>query len=254
MSNKHYNIDYLEETARKARGIKQRSYEYFSHIKAGTMADIGCGTGIDVVELARLLGPGVSVVGVDHDRQMLDKAHVASSGLSNVRFILSEVTELPFEEHSLAGLRAERLFQHLKTPEAVVADIYRMLQPGAPAVIVETDWSSLCFYCDQIGTERKMVDFLTKEKINNGFAAKNLTAYLANAGFREIKIEVMPMVSTALADAIGNLWIDKIALEMVEKGLLNEAEHAAFFDTISTADEKGFFAFSINLVIASGIK
>lgn len=254
MSNKHYNIDYLEETARKARGIKQRSYAYFSHIKSGTIADIGCGTGIDVVEIAKLLGNEVSVVGVDHDQQMLDKAIASAYGQSNTRFIHSEVTNLPFEEHSLAGLRAERLFQHLKTPEAVVADIYRMLQSGAPAVIVETDWSSLCFYCNKVDTERKMVDFLTKDKINNGFAAKNLTAYLDNAGFRDIKIEVLPMVSTALADAIGNLWIDKIALEMVEKGLLNEAEHAAFFDTTGAADEKGFFAFSINLVIASGIK
>ena len=113
---KHYDINYLQNTRRLLESLKQESYNYFKGITDGTVVDLGCGAGNDVVELAKLVAEDVTVIGLDHDPAMIQRGKANSDNISNVRLILSEAYPLPFEDHSVSGLRTERLIQHLKDP------------------------------------------------------------------------------------------------------------------------------------------
>jgi len=254
MAQKHYNISYLEDTAQLLKELKEHSYRPFRHITGGHIADLGCGTGIDAISMAQLLGEAVSVTGLDHDPAMIGKARESAGSIPNVAFLLSETDPLPFQTGALSGVRAERLFQHLPAPEKTIAEINRVTTPGAPLVIVETDWSSLSFYNGGSPAEANIVRYLTEVKVNNGLAAKKLPLYLELGGFRQIRIELYPLVLGTLKEAFSYLWIDRIVKEMAEMNYISAEEQEAFMNDLERRDRAGYFACSINMVIASCIK
>src|ERR1700761_8629483 len=105
MSNKHYNISYLEDTGRFLKTLKEQSYQPFSNISAGTIIDLGCGTGMDVSNMGKMIGESVKVVGIDHDENMLHKGRTSYADQQNIEFIQTEASEIPFESESIDGLR-----------------------------------------------------------------------------------------------------------------------------------------------------
>lgn len=254
MSEKHYNISYLEDTGKILKDLKEYSYNPFKSLNEGIVIDLGCGTGMDVLKMSEQLNPTLQLIGIDHDPQMIAKASENLNQTSNVKFIQSEVYPLSFETESIAGIRTERMVQHLKEPTKTINEIYRVLKKDHPFVIVETDWASLSFYNDHVDTSKKICNYLTEVKVNNGMAAKKLTHYLAENKFRNINFEIFPFVLKSLKNANDYLWIEIILEEAKEKGFLTTQEHTAFVKAINEADSQKYFSCSINLVLATSLK
>ena len=88
--------------------------------------DLGCRSGA----LTRHFLEGNSVVGLDVDAAALEKA--AAIGIEPVRANVEE--PLPFEDGSFDAVVAGELFEHLQFPDALVAEIRRVLRPGGVLV------------------------------------------------------------------------------------------------------------------------
>lgn len=254
MSDKHYDINYLQNSRRLLLNLKERSYALFKDVTQGTIVDLGCGAGKDVIELARQNGQGVNVIGVDHDPVMIAQGNTDAKDIENVSFILSEASPLPFEDNSISGLRTERVIQHLKAPDLVIGEVHRILAPGSPFAIIETDWHSLAFFTEFIEIEKKLNAYLTDAKVNNGFASRKLTSYLTKQSFTDIRVEIHPIVVRTLQEANDYFWIERMAKEAVEKSYITDKEFAEFYTALQTADQNGYFAASINMVVARAIK
>jgi ubiquinone/menaquinone biosynthesis C-methylase UbiE len=254
MSDKHYNISYLEDTSRVLKNFKERSYALFKTIQQGTILDLGCGTGLDVINMADLVSDAVQLVGIDHDPEMLNKARAAAGNKKNVDFVLSDACPLPYENDSVAGIRSERMIQHLENPNKVFQEIHRILIKNSPLVIMETDWRSLSFYNENHQIEKKINEYLTEVKVKNGMAARNLTSYLENCNFRNIQIDIHPVILRSLKEANDNLWIEKIIEEAAVKNVITQNECNLYKDSLHQADKKNYFVCSINLVITTSIK
>jgi SAM-dependent methyltransferase len=84
--------------------------------------DLGCRTGA----VSRHFLPGNAVVGLDVDRTALRRA--AALGLETV--VGDAEDELPFPSASFDVVVAGELLEHLRDPEAVVAEATRVLRPG----------------------------------------------------------------------------------------------------------------------------
>ncbi|WP_343562694.1 methyltransferase domain-containing protein [Sphingobacterium sp.] len=254
MDTKHYGAGYLQDTGDFLKQLKIHSYSPFNTIKEGLVADLGCGTGMDAINLANMLGSAVQVVGVDHDAALIDHAKSGSKDSSNVRFVQGEVYQLDFEDESVSGVRMERLVQHLTAPQDMFREVYRILSKGQPLVIVETIWNSLTFYTQHVNIEAKICHYLTDEKVNNGWAGNKLTTDLLANGFQQVQLQTFNMVTRSREEANRYLFLDRILLEMFEKGKLSQAEYDAFQLTLNQLDESGCFLVSMNLVIAQAEK
>jgi len=250
MDTKHYGAGYLQDTGDFLKQLKIHSYSPFSTIKEGLVAELGCGTGMDAINLANMLGSDVQVVGVDHDAKLIDHAKSGSDGISNVNFVQGEVYQLGFEDEAVSGVRMERLVQHLTDPQKMFREVYRILGKGQPVVIVETIWNSLTFYTQHVGIEAKICHYLTEEKVNNGWAGNKLTADLLANGFQDVQLQTFCMVTRSKEEANRYLFLDRILLEMFEKDKLSQAEYDDFQQTLKQLDETGCFLVSMNLVIA----
>jgi len=254
MANKHYDINYLQNSRRLLVNLKEQSYNFFREVASGTIIDLGCGAGKDVIELTKLVSADVKVIGVDHDPVMLAQGKTEAVEINNVDFILSEAYPLPFEDDSIAGLRTERLIQHLTNPEKVIQEISRILKKDGPLVIIETDWNSLSFYTQFVDIQKKVISYLTDVKVNNGFAAQKLSSYLQLNNFKNIKFEIHPFVVNTLEEANLYFWIEKMVKEASEKGYIKEDEYQTFYNALQQADDEHYFACSINLVVVSCVK
>jgi len=100
------------------------------------VADIGTGTGILAIELARL---GVSVIAIDHSARMLDAARAkiaAEPGLS-IDLRHGEASQLPMEAGEVDAALAHMVLHYLPSPGEAIAEMARVVRPGGRVIVVD---------------------------------------------------------------------------------------------------------------------
>ncbi|MEU6829138.1 methyltransferase domain-containing protein [Nocardia beijingensis] len=103
--------------------------------------DIGAGTGSEVLEFARRVGPDGEAVGVDPNPAMLAVADARAEAAGvRARFVEGTAYHLPFPDASFDAVRCERVYQHLDDPAAATAEIARVLRPGGRVLLIDSDW------------------------------------------------------------------------------------------------------------------
>lgn len=82
--------------------------------------------------------------GVDRSRQML---HNAQQGFDvaglNASLHNYDICQLPWEQDTFDVVMAAHVIEHIPTPEQALAELVRVLQPGAPLLLVVTKRSML---------------------------------------------------------------------------------------------------------------
>lgn len=254
MSEQLFNIEYLEKAASLFNEIKEASYKPFGSIVEGHLADIGCGTGHDVIGLADRLPGSVRITGVDADPQMIRKANAQPGPKDRVDFVLGDVKRLPFDNGTLSGVRNERLIQHVEGTEQAFGEFHRVLRAGAPLVTVETDWSSLCLYNAPAGLAHKIRAYYTFNNVANGAAALQLSAYLRANGFRQIRLQVFPVISRLLEEVRAFARLDYVLQDMVEKHYISISEHNELRESMEFGAANQHFVTTVNIIMATAIK
>jgi len=100
------------------------------------VADIGTGTGILAIELARL---GMRVVAVDHSARMLDaaRAKIASEDNLDVELRHGEASALPLLDGEMDAALAHMVLHYLHSPGEAVAEMARVVKPGGTVVAID---------------------------------------------------------------------------------------------------------------------
>jgi len=99
-----------------------------------TVVDVACGTGAVALELFRRTG--CSVVGVDQSPEMLAEARRRLAD-DRIEFVQAAAQALPFEDSSFDGLTAAYLLRYLDDLPAGLAELARVLRPGATASLLD---------------------------------------------------------------------------------------------------------------------
>lgn len=100
--------------------------------------DIGTGTGIVAMEIAKHIASPAHVTGIDLSQGMLARARENSdeAGLEDrVNFVLMDAEKLEFEDNSVDGVVSLYSLLHLPDPERAVKEFYRVLRTGGRIVI-----------------------------------------------------------------------------------------------------------------------
>jgi ubiquinone/menaquinone biosynthesis C-methylase UbiE len=103
-------------------------------VNAGEAADLGCGQGLLVAQLARR-APRLTITGVDLSDEMLSAARrtAAQAGLeSRVVFKKADVRHLPFIDGSVDLVVSTWSLHHWRDPVAVLDDVSRVLRRPDP--------------------------------------------------------------------------------------------------------------------------
>ncbi len=140
------------------------------------VCDVGTGTGILALELARL---GVDVVAVDHSQPMLDAARgkLADEGVTSVELRRGDAADLPLEDASVDAAFAHMVLHYLPSPGDALAEMARVVKPGGVVVVVDFEEHDREWMREELG-----VQWL-------GFPLDDLRGWLADAGLDEPVVE-----------------------------------------------------------------
>ncbi len=103
-----------------------------------TVLDLGCGAGLDLILAAERVGAAGRVIGVDASEEMLALArdHIERAGVTaSVELRLAQIENLPVGDNSVDWVISNCVVNLSVDKPRVFREIYRVLKPGARAVI-----------------------------------------------------------------------------------------------------------------------
>jgi SAM-dependent methyltransferase len=190
--------------------------------------DIGCGGGDVAFDLARVVGPAGSVIGLDADKVKIDiaRAEATAQQLGNVEFRVADLEQCEFPQHLDVG-HARFVLSHLHNPGAVLAKLRTALKPGGIIVVADTNFHGLFSHPDSPVVRRYVEMYAATLERRHGDAdiGLRLPELLAQAGFADIKIGVVQHAGTSGdAKLISPITLENIADAVVAEGIGSRAD------------------------------
>lgn len=119
---------------------------------APAIVDLGCSTGY-LLEDLRDNYQGAVLVGVDLIGSGLRKAHV---NVPDARLLQADLCQLPLGHESIDAIVSANVLEHVPDDRAALAEMHRVLRPGAPAILVVPAGPQIYDYYDRfLGHERR---------------------------------------------------------------------------------------------------
>src|SRR6516164_7343274 len=112
----------------------QRDHSYLPRVlRTGmTILDVGCGTGAITADIAKAVGPGGMVLGIDRDDANLAIAIQQHSRIGNLRFESADILTLDVGNRFHANfdiVTAARTVQWISEPERAIVNMKKAAKP-----------------------------------------------------------------------------------------------------------------------------
>lgn len=158
---------------------------------AERIADIGTGPGFLTVELSKRSGK--QVLAVDISPNMLEKARkLAKESGFQIKTIVADCTQLPFEDYSLDLVTSTNLIHMLDDASPFFAELRRIVKPGGKGLItgfrrdVPRFFKRIVSLSNVVRRNSALDDFNTV--INASFTENELEQLLRELGFRDFTV------------------------------------------------------------------
>ncbi|HEX6383846.1 MAG TPA: methyltransferase domain-containing protein [Anaerolineae bacterium] len=175
---------------------KQRTFELLDIQGGQRILDAGCGTGVDTLKMATLVGDGGHVVGVDLSAAMVLQARERSYGANlPVSFCQGDIYHLGFPDNCFDLCRSDKTFQHLSEPRRALAELVRVTKPGGKIVIADPDHDSLIIDTPYDDVNRRFAQFRS-DHMPQGGIAHQLYAMFKEFGLVNVTAEPLTTIFT----------------------------------------------------------
>lgn len=169
--------------------------------------DLGAGGGFDCFLAAKRVGKAGSVIGVDMTAEMVGKAreNARRARTKNVEFRLGEIEHLPVADGEVDVILSNCVINLSPDKKAVFREAFRVLKPGGRLAI-----------SDVVATA-KMPSKLARDAaaltgcIAGAATVDSLHAWLRDAGFKQIRIDVKEESRAAIAEWLPGSGAEKYA-------------------------------------------
>ncbi len=215
---------------------KRRSYELLP--EPGPILDVGCGPAHDLRAI------GARAIGIDVSLAMCRTARARDTSVAR-----AVAGALPFGRSVFAGVRADRVLEHLDDPDAALAEMVRVTRPGGRVVVADPDQGSLVIQVPGVRPELIAAVRRLRRDVGyrNGTLARELPERFARQGLEDVTIEAFPLVLTDPEDAFGlPTWVAYWREHF-------SATDAAEWDAgMQRAREEGGFLYALLYFVVSG--
>ncbi len=159
--------------------------------KGVSLLDCGSGPGTITVGLAQAIAPG-EVVGIDMEPSVIDlaRAHAVEHGVSNVRFEVADVYDLPFPDDSFDAVFSHNVLEHLKEPLTALNEMRRVLKPGGVIGARDADSGGVIIEPSDPTLEESLALHRRVWEHNGGNPriGRQLRSLFRGAGFARVKV------------------------------------------------------------------
>lgn len=216
--------------------------------EAGTVLDLGCGTGIASRAIARRSGFAGELTGIDLSEYLVRAARTLAEreGVSGrCTFLAGDSHALDLPDAGFDAVVAHTLFSHLTDPAQVLAEALRLVRPGGPIAVFDGDYASLTFELDDPAASGPADARFIAAVVAQPRVMRRMPR-LARAAGLEIEA-VLPGVITETGT--GDFWLSGVqAFRKLgpSSGVATAAEADAWVGALEDASARGVFFGSSN--------
>lgn len=257
--DRQYFINYLDSVRSQEtiRAAKERSISLLNLKPGDTALDVGCGTGEDVLSLAKIVGEKGRAVGIDNSEAMISEARKRSVKLNmaNAEFVLGSAYSINYPDETFNGCRAERVFVHLEDPNKALNEIIRATKKGIGRIVIsDADWDTLTLDSEFKDITRRILR-IYPDGVKNGWSGRKLYGMFKDAGLVNVSVMTMAPVFTDSNDVFVRLInLDRVSKVAVEKGLISDEERKDWTADLQKKQERGQFFMSITSFMVVGTR
>jgi len=221
------------------RAAKDALMEQLALGQAHVALDVGCGTGGDVAEMARLMPNGTQVSGLDSSETMIAEARRRTASLgTRVSLRIGDAADLPYEDQVFDACRAATVLQHVPDPARVISEMARVTRPGGRVGALEFDQETL--FLDHPDPEpTRIIGDTFASAMAQGQIGRQLPRLFRAAGLTGVSVE--PRVILGKAQFLRTLLQDHVA-RLERQGVLTGDQASRWWAQLETWGQAGGFA------------
>ena len=218
--------------------------------------EAGCGVGAQTKTIAAQ-NPKCEFISIDVSEESILQAKrlTESMGLSNVRFQVADIFNLPFEDATFDHIFLCFVLEHLPNPDEALYHLKKKLKRNGTIMLIEGDHGSTYFYPDSkwaLQAIQCQVE-LQKRKGGNANIGRQLYPILSNAGFRDITVsprqvyvdDSNPRWVEGFTRNTFTAMIEGVRSEAIQSGLMSEEEFdRGVKDLYRTSEGGGTFCYT----------
>lgn len=203
-----------------------------SYPEGSMVLEAGCGVGAQTITLARN-SPHAEITSVDISEPSLNhaKALINREGISNVKFQIADIMNLPFDDETFDHVYICFVLEHLPDPVRALLSLKRVLKKEGSITVIEGDHGS-CYFHPETEEAVKAWQCLIKVQTDlhcNPLMGRELYPLLTEAGFKNIEVDPRVVYVDSSKPELVDGFIKKTIIAMVE-GVKDQAIESGLID------------------------
>jgi arsenite methyltransferase len=212
--------------------------------------DVGCGAGQLLGHLAKAVGETGEVIGLDPSGDQLAQARTDCSDFTNVLLLERGADDTGLSDDCCDAATSTQALEYISDVDAALAEITRVLKPGASFVNVSILWDHFRFH----GADTKLND-----EIHEAFRAHcrhqmlpmELPGKLERLGYRHIRDRSLAFVITRRDDNSPARYTENVMANFALSQGVPEGDVKRWQSQLATAETEGRFGFASFPVLTS---
>lgn len=237
--------------------LRKRLVEAANLKQGDTAIEIGSGTGALLCDLARAVGAGGKVIGIEPQTVLAEAARARLEAENIAAIINTESAErLSLESGTADACLAQTVLIHLQQDvlQQTLAEMVRVVR-GDGGRVISCDQDGDTWTIDHPDREltRRIVRFNSDQRYADGWTGRRLPRFFRAAGLKETQVETLVHVDTEKFSYLFGM-AERIATAAAEVGEISSKESLIWLEQLDAFATAGNFFSSINYYICRGVR
>lgn len=157
--------------------------------------DVGCGPGLETSVLARRVGPGGRICGLDKSAAFIGEARRRAAALDlAIDYEVGSADALPWPQGSFDHVRAERVLIYLDDVTGALSEMHRVLRPGGSLALIEPQLDTVTVNLPDRALVRRVMAYDADTAAAQSWLPGRLPALLGSLGLGNPSISTRVLV------------------------------------------------------------
>jgi len=221
-------IPQLQELKRIARDMVR---------PGASVLDVGCGFGLETVRLARIVGQGGHVAGIDKSLDFILAAQrrATAAGLA-IDYRSGEAQALPYADATFDVVRAERLLIYLKDWQKAVAEMKRVAKPGATLAFIEPEFGTTTINLPDRALVRRVMAHEADTAVVVSWLPGQLYYELSDLGLFDVTVSTRAVI---FPQDLAAIYFADVGRNATKDGAISQAELSTWLAGIADLHKQG---------------